>query len=179
MASDIDLAEYEGLVCQLAMHYGARPGRVMDSEQYADGWIGLVKARDKFRPELGHKFMTYAYSYVRGYILYGIRSRRPNRFGPPINVAAFSQIGDGRSFGDFQGASVVDPEPSHLIREECESLLGMLDERSRRFVRLSIFDRMTMEDIGRTVTPHLSRQRVQQVIREALDIMRHHAMASA
>jgi hypothetical protein len=41
-----DLVGFDRMVIDMALPYGAKRGRVLDSEQNADGWLGLVAARN-------------------------------------------------------------------------------------------------------------------------------------
>lgn len=67
MNEDIDLEKYFNLVHRLAKPYAEASSsfNVRESEAYSEGLLCLVKARNKFDPTLGFKFITYAYHTIK------------------------------------------------------------------------------------------------------------------
>ena len=66
--------EHLKLVCAVALPY-LQPGEVLeDSEAYADGLVGLVKASQSYKPEYG-TFSTWAWRAIKSHIIDGYRSR--------------------------------------------------------------------------------------------------------
>ena len=70
----IDVAKCDRIVRWVACKLGAT-FPVADSDEYADGWIGMVKAMkkydpDKINPESGKSYMlsTYAVRWIKAYI---------------------------------------------------------------------------------------------------------------
>jgi RNA polymerase primary sigma factor len=51
------------LVAAVAHHY--TPGPLSFEDLFQEGNLGLLRAVDKFDPELGHKFSTYAVNWIR------------------------------------------------------------------------------------------------------------------
>ncbi len=68
--------EHLGLVGKVVGRYIKDRSPLEDSEEWSDGICGLLKAADKFKPELGFKFSTYAMKCIEteiksGYLLTG------------------------------------------------------------------------------------------------------------
>lgn len=66
-AQEINLEDYFNLVRKLVIPYiRHRPSiEIRDSEEFAEGLLFLVKARNYFDPKMNFKFSTYAYHYVK------------------------------------------------------------------------------------------------------------------
>lgn len=66
-AQEINLEDYYNLVHKLVLPYVKhRPSvDVRDSEEFSEGLLFLVKARNYFDPKMNCKFITYAYHYIR------------------------------------------------------------------------------------------------------------------
>jgi RNA polymerase primary sigma factor len=64
--SDIDLIDHQGMVWDIALKYRGRGLELDDLVQ--EGQFGLFRAREKFKPELGFKFITYATDWVEHFI---------------------------------------------------------------------------------------------------------------
>ncbi|MEB3204505.1 MAG: sigma-70 family RNA polymerase sigma factor [Candidatus Sericytochromatia bacterium] len=64
------IKKYEGLVRSIARkQLGKLPQHYELEELIADGWMGLMMAHDRFDPERGVKFETFATYYIRGAML--------------------------------------------------------------------------------------------------------------
>jgi RNA polymerase sigma factor (sigma-70 family) len=169
------LLAYEPLVMKLAIQYGADRGNVRDSEQYADGWIGLTKAAQRFDPAGEATFATYAFKFVRGRIINGLRARRfGSRNGPAIPVRRFSEMGHDEEGGDFAAtvadrfaeAGVVD------VRDACERYMRGLHARTRRLVVRVVMNGWTMERAGAAEEKPIGAERVRRIVDKALAKMK-------
>jgi RNA polymerase sigma factor for flagellar operon FliA len=64
------IKKYEGLVRSIARkQLGKLPQHYELEELIADGWMGLMMAHDRFDPDRGVKFETFATYYIRGAML--------------------------------------------------------------------------------------------------------------
>lgn len=73
--------------------------------------------------------------------------------------------------------SVRPVEVEFDLNEACEALalaMAKIDERQRKIVRMRFFEGLTLEDIARSMTPVLSRERIRQIEEETLLILKVH-----
>jgi RNA polymerase sigma factor (sigma-70 family) len=173
-----DPMQYDRLVCKLAIKHGADRRTVKDSDQYIAGLEGLASAYDKWRPDGGASFMTYAHNCIQNAI------RRSFRKLPGPRLMAFSQMAGDDGEGDRADDLAVardDETPMEADEDAGERaeaaarLLGGLDERSRAIVRMHVMEGKTMDEIGRSLDPPITRARVQQIVQGALASMRRRA----
>jgi len=62
------------LVCYIALQYARRRGEYL-KEMIQDGAVGLLEAINRFNPEIGDKFTSYANPWIRKEIIWGIERR--------------------------------------------------------------------------------------------------------
>ncbi len=185
--NDIDTSQYDRLVMHFALKFGARQP-VKDSWQYAEGWIGLIRAARRYSPDRGAKFTTLASITIRHAILSvmkraGCHNRRIGETSIPFSQTAAGEL-------DFRGEDLaVDdwPEPDVDVQEReaeamrldlCDDLFRFLDERTRRFIKASVVRGLTYDEIGMREQPRISRERVRQIIEKGLEKMRDIAAAN-
>ena len=73
---NIKAEDYLPMVSSIAKKYLKRNQSVLDSEEFADGCLGLTKAINSFDPSRGNKFSTYAFALIRNEILSGVKRRK-------------------------------------------------------------------------------------------------------
>ena len=76
----IKAEDHLGLVCWIASRFVPKHIPIQDSEEYSDGVMGLLRAVEKYNPEL-HKteFSTYAFDVIRTAIIQGWRKKNQKR----------------------------------------------------------------------------------------------------
>jgi len=67
--------DHIGLVIKVLESFSIK-GKKTDSEEYADGLVGLWNAIENFNPSYGYKFSTFAHKCIKNEINRGIRYRR-------------------------------------------------------------------------------------------------------
>jgi len=74
----INAKEHFGLVGSIAKKYTYlhKGERIEDTEEFSDGLVGLTMAIQKFEPERGFKFSTFAYYCIRNAICKGVKERQ-------------------------------------------------------------------------------------------------------
>lgn len=104
----------QGMVRQLAVQIHARmPGYLELDDLVSYGQLGLMQAARDFRPELGHKFTTFAYYRIRGAIYDGaIKMSWMNRSWH--RHSQFSCLADEFLQNEDQEAGSGDPRESDL-----------------------------------------------------------------
>lgn len=163
-----DLADYDAMVCQLAIRAGGNPRWIKDTDEYADGLLGLVLASKAFRSEKGYAFSTLAWHYIRGLIQRGHQTR----FGKPGSQkrkspeVLFSVIEDSQGWSPDITVS-FDLESPEFAWEETERILSMLDDRHRRMVERRILGNMTLGEIAALESPPISKERVRQLLNQS------------
>lgn len=68
----------------MVKHFAKKHSRDVDTFHciYDEGVIGLIKAVDRFKPEVGTKFSTYAYAYIQGSVFEYLRYRDEEKDQP-------------------------------------------------------------------------------------------------
>lgn len=193
----INLLDYEKLVIYWC-HQCKAPPPVRDSEEYGDGWVGLinaVKSYDpaKINPQSGkpYAFSTYASNGIKHAIWnrQGLR-KAAKRGGTGSGVKRYESIGvwsmghahsslfggsysgagDTRN-GDLDLADHRSPEASLIDdREQCDGLLSVLSERFQRVVRKCLMEDIPICEVARR--EGLSHTRIVQILNRSLYLMR-------
>jgi RNA polymerase sigma factor (sigma-70 family) len=181
--SAVNPAEHLKLVCLIANKLAYRPfvpkrGRVPleDTEEYAEGCLGLVEAARRFDASLGFKFSTYATHYVRGYIL---RLKDPRlRQSKERQHVPFSALGDMAALED-EGSLTEYLLARAFLNEEAELTeasdwigwaLGKVgDRRARKMLVQHVLFGRTLDDVGKE--HGVTKERVRQLVDRALKQM--------
>jgi RNA polymerase sigma factor (sigma-70 family) len=163
--------EHLGLVAYWAKRCGARHP-VKDSEQFADGCVGLLRAIELFDDTRGVKFATFATYHIRMRILYSrnLERRRLAKAGLTSTVAMSELVQQVAATGSLpdEEAEVTD-EHSHR-KLMCELLLTTLDPRSREVLFRRFFLGQTLKEVGKLLG--LTRERIRQIEGNALKALR-------
>lgn len=175
----IDPMDHKGLVTKLAVRYLSRCDQhrpIEETDEYQDGFIGLMEAVDRFDSSMGFSFTTYAYYYIRAYILrakYGPRrangtftKRMPAKFTDLLRQAEDPQAAAKRT-----ERVVYDNGPKAVEnRDLCDWLVGCLSKRER-FVVEQYFSGLTLTRVGEQMCPQVGKERVRQILAVAIDKM--------
>ncbi len=172
-----------GLVYRLANQYAALAVDSLE-DLVQEGCLGLIRAVERFRPEYGVRFSTYAYPVISGSIRNHLRSRRRllgkgDRSGHQAEVP-----GGSASLPSPVGEELVAPEELEQLAGTAEGdfadevvvqvltgdLLARLPDVERRIVTHFFYDDLTQREIGRLVAR--SNSRVCRLLRRALDRLR-------
>lgn len=162
--------------------------------------IGLLEAVDRYRPEHGVKFETYARHRVRGAVFNGLRSvrdvlsdehtagqRAQDRFsslqegndGDPLDAFVGLTVGLGLAFllDGASDADLDDTPPGVYASQENERVFDRvathvrgLPERERSIVTLHYFHYLPFVEIAGQLA--VSKGRVSQLHRRALEMLR-------
>ena len=73
--NNIKPEEHLGLVGKVVARYIKDRIPLEDSEEWSDGVVGLLRAAERFKPELGFKFSTYAVKLITNEVKSGLRTR--------------------------------------------------------------------------------------------------------
>jgi RNA polymerase sigma factor for flagellar operon FliA len=96
--NDEFIREYDPFVRSVVRHTRAQLGIEGDPQDLvAYGYQGLLEARERFEPERGVQFKSFAYYRVRGAVLDGVRSmgRLPRRAYARLRaIEALDQVGE-------------------------------------------------------------------------------------
>jgi len=167
----INVLDWDKLVMKIALRF--RAGQpVRDSWQYAEGWIGLIRASELFDPARGCKFTTYAMRAIKSQILKtykanGCLNRAVNAKSIPFSQTAAGI--DGAPDSDFAVSREQEPlleasekEETAIDNELLGDLMRHLDKRSQLVLTMRYFEEKTLDEIG--VTVGITKERVRQVI---------------
>ena len=169
-----------GLVYRIANQYAAlAPDAREDLVQ--EGCVALIRAVERFRPEYGLQFSTYAYPVISGMIKNYLRQRR--RLLGHISWETAQDIagaGEGPdvaeslvSPADLEGFAASSPRDFTdrvVERILTEALLGKLSSRERELLRQMFYEDLTQREIAHQFARSASR--VSRLIRRALTRIR-------
>ncbi len=176
---------YTNLVHYVIHHSKFVKLNVFDSRDYFQfGIEGLSEAVERFDPEYGTKFETYAIQRIRGKIIDELRKAQIKpRFSPYdepgkqyfSNVSLDNTIGneDGGTLHDILPAEVKLPEEIAEKNEAKENLMEAikgLNERDRLIITLYYFENLNYREISKTL--NISVSRISQIHSRILDTLK-------
>lgn len=152
--------EHLGLVRQVACRFSGQ--QWIRDELYAEGCLALIAAVDRFDPERGFQFSTFAAACIRNRMFRWLK--REKRRGGIIPLAGETTIPDKGSI------SAETLEAADEFRQ-LKRAVARLPERERSFVTMrfgleSNRPAMSFREIGRRVA--LSKERVRQIVGQSL-----------
>lgn len=155
----VDLvAMYDRLVVVIAWTLGARH-LIRDSEQYADGWVGLLKGLACHDPSRGGPLSKHLAFRVRSAILDGLRARRRTIDRHLAHDPIALLLAPGR------------PEPDPDASIDVAAILARLDGRSARITWDVVGLGIPGAVAGRVVRPPLSERQTQRIARRSIEAL--------
>jgi len=169
-----------GLVYQIANKYSV-VARDSHDDLIQEGCLGLIRAIERFRPDYGVQFSTYAYPVISGTIKNYLRDRR-RLLGKSRWVHEESEFGVPDTYA-AEGEELLPPEVLETLagaegdfadevvdRMLAKSLLGRLPALERRIVQHFFYDNLTQREVARIVARSTSR--ISRILRQALEKIR-------
>jgi RNA polymerase sporulation-specific sigma factor len=123
---------YQPLVFKVAMALRLREPVLMDMIQ--EGTVGLIQAVERFDPDRGVRFSTFATYRIRGRILNALRRERGRRADADAAVEALAQV------PDVAAADALAAVEDGVLARQIVSALAGLPARERRIVVGAILD---------------------------------------
>ena len=110
------------LVYKIAAGFGFK-NREAHDDLIQEGSRALMEAVDRFDPNMGRAFSTYAFRYVRGYML--------NLLNNPFNRTLYLQNqrfgGDGATYEEFVQDETMTPEEKFTLDDSQQSVDAVID----------------------------------------------------
>jgi RNA polymerase sigma factor (sigma-70 family) len=178
--------QHLGLVYRIANQYAALAPEAKD-DLIQEGCLALIRAVERFRPEYGLQFSTYAFPVISGIIKNYLRERR--RSSRQMSWDLGREDGEGEygvslvdtlvapadleglptsgGFGSGAGRDFTDRVVERILTE---SLLGRIPARERQLLHRMFYEDLTQREIARQLARSTSR--VSRLIRRALGRIR-------
>jgi RNA polymerase sigma factor (sigma-70 family) len=169
------LEDHIGWVIKLAAPWAHMKNEpVEDSEFYADGLLGLVKAKQNFDPNNGAQFLTYATyviksSMARGAALRRGRGRMEKEGRCRIRQPIESEFDNVQQKCESHTTEVLESIRQKEVMHKVSQAIAALPER------LATVIRMRMQGVGlKEIGQHmgLSKQRIEQMEKQAHGMLR-------
>ena len=153
--STINPVDHLGLVRYLVLRVGIGSRLVDDSEEFADGCVGLIAACKHFDPARGAQFATYASKAIFNRILSGRKRRSRSKKLPLCDLT------------EDNSPAVRDRGPDRI---DMNDLLDGLPRRDQVLLRRLYWENRTQEELA--ATSGLSRQAITLRHKNALQRLR-------
>jgi len=148
----------KALIYKIIKDYYYASSNPMDMEDvFQAGCLGLLKAVKNFKPEMGNKFVTYAYYLIRGEVqrIYEEHSRREisissihlrNREGYVMECQEeiMEYIRNDRGEGDDEWNHLKETHNKILV----ENLLEQVTPIQKKILRYRYFEDLSQQEIG-------------------------------
>lgn len=173
---------YSNLVHYVIQHSRfPRPSVIEDKDFYQFGIEGLFEAIDKFDPNYGTKFETYAIPRIKGKIIDEIRKLqiKPRSENPDdvryVNVSLNDELSGEEGFPLYETIPSDSKTPSEIFdkNEEKEMLLEALkklNERDRLLLTLYYYENLNYQEIADVL--NISVSRVSQIHSKIINKLR-------
>lgn len=125
-------------------------------DMVAEGCLGILKAVEKFDPDRGLRFLTYASFWIEGGVRNYLRKQRKHNhksLDTPILKGEDLTIEDTLSSADIQA-----DEP--VFHKQIRAWLDVLSSREKKILVLRFWNDMSLEEIGLIIG--LSKERIRQ-----------------
>lgn len=144
LINGINPLDHQGLVRKISWHY-SRPIPAMREDFEQIGYIGLMKACERFDPARNHKFSTYAYPIIRGEISHWIRDHLSLvRIPRPLLKQGVTY--HGCPIEPYHATEKIDSDLSDLLYE-----LEKLPRREKFVIKMSFFNDLTTVEIAKNL----------------------------
>lgn len=167
-----------GLVHQIANRYAAL-ARDCQEDLIQEGCLGLIRAIERFRPEYGVQFSTYAYPVIQGTIRNYLRDRRR-----AARAAGWGELGPDALLAVSPREELLAPDlldglapavprdftERVLDRLLTQDLLDRLPSLERRIVTHFFYEDLTQREVARATARSASR--ISRLLRRALERIR-------
>ncbi len=166
------IVKYVNLVHYVVHHFKFAPNQILDERDYFQyGIEGLNEAVDRFDPEYGTKFETYAIQRIRGKIIDELRklqSKYKVDTGEAIIESFYSSVSIDHSNDDDEGITLAEVIPSDnesassvIEKDEMKELLvnaiNELSERDRTILGLYYYEELNYKEIAEIMKITISR----------------------
>jgi RNA polymerase sigma factor for flagellar operon FliA len=119
----------------------------------AAGVVGLADAAERFDPEAGNRFVTFAYYRIRGAMVDAIAAASPvrrslyrSRRSPHISLEAFVGAGGEIAVDDDRIEETID---LGRAKQQLGAAITRLSDRQRRLLALHYVHGVRLDEIGR------------------------------
>ncbi len=166
--------KYLPLAINLARRMDGRvPNTAKGAHLYSDASLGLIQAAQRFNPDAGVTFATFASRRIWGAMRDGLRDKRFITRGAVARGETEPQIGSlsdvvapQTTLGDLIEERFTDPYQRDAVRYQARGL----NRHERQIIELYYVDGMEMRDIAGEM--RLTESRVSQIHTQALQRMR-------
>ena len=162
--NNINVREHFGLVGLIVSRLvQLQPGQLMEeTEEWGDGMVGLARAKNEFKPELGNKFCTFAYWCIRSEVLRG-RAYRARHYTPALSLDA--ELSNELTLHDMLSA------PENTTEQvDAKDLINVVFRRIPRnmanVLQLRFMQHITLKEIGDELG--ICKERVRQIEQDGL-----------
>jgi len=167
-----------GLVYQIANRY-APLARDSADDLVQEGCLGLIRAIERFQPDYGVQFSTYAYPVISGTIKNYLRERRrllgrarwsgTDRGGLELSADG-EELVPPESLEDLAGQVEEDFADQLVDRLVAGNLLRRLPRLERQIIKHFFYEDLTQREVARLVARSTSR--ISRLLRRALERVR-------
>jgi RNA polymerase primary sigma factor len=165
MRAIIDPAKHLGLAAMAAKKSAAIEGvPVQDSEAFGDACVALVRCSQRFDPERGYQFSTFALTSCLNAVMSGwyLRSGRRRKGFDEVNFVSIEATGDVAERGQ------LDSIASDRV-EKVREAIAALPERKRFVIEQRMAGKL-LSELGEVLG--VSKERVRQIEEQCLSELR-------
>ena len=161
---EINLEDHVGLVGMVVKEFvHLKNGEYLEeTEEWADGMVGLVRAKNAFKPEKGFQFSTLAVRCIRNEIL-KCKTYRSRHYWPEYSLDF--EIRENTELHDIIPA----PETNNHIdsKDLVDKIFQLMDDRTALILRRRVMDGVTLKTVGTELS--IVKERVRQIEGQGLE----------